>query len=72
MEIIKSHRSFVLVISILFLYSCDNGNEIADVVLTNGKIYTVNDNQPWAESIAIKDGKFIYVGENREIDRFIG
>lgn len=36
----------------------------ADVIYQNGKIYTVDDNQPWAEAVAIKDGKFITVGSN--------
>ncbi|MEH6584878.1 MAG: hypothetical protein V7754_23390, partial [Halioglobus sp.] len=39
---------------------------IADTVYTNGKIYTVNEAQPWAEAIAIKDGKFIVVGSNSD------
>jgi len=34
----------------------------ADVVYTNGKIYTVNEDQPWAEAVAIKDGKYLVVG----------
>ena len=36
--------------------------EIADTVHTNGRIYTVNETLPWAEAVAIKDGKFIKVG----------
>ena len=36
----------------------------ADMVLTNGVVYTVNENNPNAEAIAIKDSKFIYVGDN--------
>lgn len=36
----------------------------ADWVLTNGQIYTVNGDQPWAEAAVIKDGEFIYVGNN--------
>ena len=36
----------------------------ADRVLSNGLIYTVNESQPWAEAVVIKDGKFIYVGDN--------
>jgi hypothetical protein len=30
--------------------------EIADTVYTNGRIYTVNEAQPWAEAVAINDG----------------
>jgi predicted amidohydrolase YtcJ len=32
------------------------GSEVADVVYLNGKIY--NEAQPWAEAVAIKDGRF--------------
>jgi predicted amidohydrolase YtcJ len=35
---------------------------VADTVYTNGKIYTVNEAQPWAEAVAMKDGKFLVVG----------
>jgi hypothetical protein len=35
-----------------------------DWVLTNGRIYTVDEEQPWAEAVVIRDGVFIYVGEN--------
>jgi len=37
---------------------------VADTVYTNGKIYTVNNAQPWAEAVAIKDGKYIVVGSS--------
>ncbi|MGI9524193.1 MAG: amidohydrolase [Hyphomicrobiaceae bacterium] len=36
--------------------------QTADTVYTNGKIYTVNEKYPWAEAVAVKDGKFIVVG----------
>ena len=41
--------------------------DAADVVYTNGKIYTVNEAQPWAEAVAINDGEFIAVGTKEEI-----
>ena len=46
--------------------------QTADSVYTNGKIYTVNKNQPWAEAVAIKDGKFIAVGSSAAIGATIG
>jgi len=46
--------------------------ETADTIYTNGKIYTVNEAQPWVQAIAIKDGKIIYVGTDDEIDANIG
>jgi predicted amidohydrolase YtcJ len=36
--------------------------ERADLVLTHARIYTVNAAQPWAEAVAIKDGRIVYVG----------
>lgn len=46
--------------------------DAADLVLHNGAIYTVNENQPWAEAIAIKDGVISYVGDDVGVERFIG
>ena len=43
----------------------------ADWVLTNGQIYTVNKTRPWAEAVAIKDGEFVYVGDNAGADTYI-
>ncbi|MCC3860145.1 amidohydrolase [Pseudemcibacter aquimaris] len=42
----------------------------ADIVLKNGKIYTVNDNQPTAEATAILGNKIIYVGDNIGVERY--
>ena len=39
----------------------------ADIVYTNGKIYTVNIKKPWAEAIAINNGKFIAVGSSNDV-----
>ena len=46
--------------------------ENADVVYTNGRIYTVNKTQPWAEAVAIKRGKFIAVGTTADIEKLKG
>ncbi|MFQ5421112.1 MAG: amidohydrolase [Anaerolineae bacterium] len=39
----------------------------ADMVLTNGRIYTVDANQLWAEAVACRDGKILAVGRNDDI-----
>ena len=43
----------------------------ADIVFKNGAIYTVNKDNPWAESVAITDKKISYVGSNDGTDDFI-
>ena len=46
--------------------------DAADTVYTNGKIYTVNEVQPWAEAVAIKDGKFMVVGSADDVAAVTG
>jgi predicted amidohydrolase YtcJ len=46
--------------------------EVADAVYTNGKIYTVDEAQPWAEAVAIKDGKFVAVGSADDVAAVTG
>jgi predicted amidohydrolase YtcJ len=45
---------------------------MADMVLLNGKIFTVNAARPWAQAVAIRDGKFVAVGKDDEIKKLIG
>ncbi|MCX6151298.1 MAG: amidohydrolase [Ignavibacteriales bacterium] len=53
--------------------SCHQNNySIADLVLKNGSIYTVDNKRTIAEAVAIKDGKFVYVGTNNEVNKYIG
>ena len=47
-------------------------SDAADTVYTNGKFYTVNEAQPWAEAVAIKDGAFIVVGSNADVATVTG
>jgi len=42
-------------------------NDITDVVYTNGAIYTVNPNQPWAQAVAVRDGVILAVGTEEEV-----
>jgi predicted amidohydrolase YtcJ len=41
-----------------------------DLVLTNAKIYTVEDKQPKAQAVAVKGGRIIFVGSNQEAKKF--
>lgn len=45
---------------------------IADAIYTNGKIITVNDAQPKAQAVVIKDGIIVYVGDMRGAKPFVG
>lgn len=39
---------------------------IADLIIQNGRIYTVNEEQPTADFIAVKGDRIIYVGNQRD------
>jgi predicted amidohydrolase YtcJ/ketosteroid isomerase-like protein len=71
----KSILQLSLAIAILCSFPgavAETGKSTTDTVYTNGKIYTVNEAQPWAEAVAIRDGKFIKVGSNGEIKALVG
>ena len=44
----------------------------ADSVYLNGHIYTVDDSQPWAEALAIRDGEFLFVGDTADAEGLVG
>src|SRR5260370_16179123 len=44
----------------------------ADLVLTDGKIYTVDAAHSIASALAVKDGKVVFVGSAADAERFIG
>ncbi|HWO02255.1 MAG TPA: amidohydrolase [Blastocatellia bacterium] len=46
--------------------------EQADTVFVNGNVYTVNERQPHAEAIAVKGGKIIFVGTNKDVKAYQG
>jgi len=47
-------------------------NEPADTVLMDGKIYTVNAARSWAEAVAIKGERIVFVGSDENAQRLIG
>lgn len=46
--------------------------ESANVLFVNGHIYTSNPKQPWAEAVAIRDGRIQNVGTNAALNRYHG
>jgi predicted amidohydrolase YtcJ len=44
----------------------------ADQVVTNGNIYTIDDTTPRAQAFAVKNGRFLAVGSNSDINNLIG
>ncbi len=44
----------------------------ADLVLRHGRIYTMDASRSWAESIAMKAGRIVYIGEDSQVGNWIG
>ena len=62
---------FGLITLLFAMYGCGHV-EIADLVVINAKIITVDDLKPIAEAFAIKGDKFIAVGDSGDIKKYIG
>jgi len=63
-----SNKQFILLlICFIFLNACTPMKESADLLVTNGRIYTVDSGGRIFESMAIKDGKILRLGTTEEI-----
>ncbi|MFQ5607712.1 MAG: amidohydrolase [Candidatus Zixiibacteriota bacterium] len=55
-----THLTLTLVAALVC--SCSARNEQADLLITGGKIYTMNPSQPEAEALVVRAGRILYVG----------
>ncbi|MGE0883032.1 MAG: amidohydrolase [Blastocatellales bacterium] len=69
---IRALLSLLLFYSLLALKPVKAQVEPADIVFKNGNVYTVNDDQPKAEAIAIKYGRIVFVGSNADVKKYEG
>ena len=71
-----------LLCCLFFIMACvDNSNNQqqneaektpADTIYFNAKVYTVNEQQPWAEAIAIRGDEIVFVGASDDAKRLAG
>ena len=67
----------LLLTAMLIVAACGQKSEpvtiaTADRVFTNGAIYTVDEERRWAQAVAIKDGRIVYVGDDDGAADWIG
>ncbi len=64
-----SIKYFLIFISFFALLSCSENK--MKTAFINGKIYTVDQQQPLAEAVVVADNKITFVGSNEEAEKFI-
>lgn len=78
--IIKRCNLIFLIALIMLLIACSQRSsekpskilvtQKADVILHGGAVYTVDSDRSWAEAIAIRNHKIVYVGSNFGVEKF--
>ncbi len=61
----------------LLLVGCSRDEQdapapLADLLLTNAKVYTMDAERTWAEAVAIRDGRIIFVGSSADAKQHTG
>lgn len=66
-------KGFLL--GMIVLTGCNGAKQagtVADRVFLNANVYTVNPDQPWAEAVAVSDGRIVFVGSGDGARAFVG
>ncbi len=64
-------KILMVLIAVVLLTACahDASLPVADSIYTGGTIITVNDAQPTAQAVAVKDGKILAVGSRADVEK---
>ena len=63
----KKYKSYILITLSILNFSCNNE---VDLIIFNSEIYTANENNQIAKSIAVKDGKIIEVSSENLVSKY--
>jgi len=67
-----SCRLALCAVVLMITAGCGSSPEPADLLLMNGKIVTVDESQPEAQALAVRDGLILAVGSNDQIEALRG
>jgi predicted amidohydrolase YtcJ len=65
-------RRYALLLLALLIAPALQAQQPADLIVTNARIYTVDENRPLAEAMAIRDGQVVFVGSARGAETYAG
>ncbi|KAJ7529283.1 hypothetical protein O6H91_15G042300 [Diphasiastrum complanatum] len=60
------------VVKVLQKFSGLQSRHVADTIFTNGVIWTADDKLPWADSIAVRNGKILHIGSSMSMQDLVG
>lgn len=58
------------VIPVMMAVACNSSTQTSDMIITNARIWTGNDTQPYAEAMAVSGDTITAIGSNREVMKF--
>ncbi|MFV3128936.1 amidohydrolase [Niveispirillum sp. KHB5.9] len=68
----RSVEGLLLLLGTTALVSCGDKVPAADLLFTNARVYTVEKAQPWADAVAVDDGRIVAVGTAADLARYKG
>jgi hypothetical protein len=57
----------IAIVALVLTAGLGQAQDRADVILVNGRIYTVDPSRPWVEAVAVKGERILAVGTNEEV-----
>ncbi len=66
------NESLLYGLCILLVFGCQKKYDAADVLILGGKIYTVQDQHPVVEAVAVKGNRIIFAGSAKEAGKYRG
>lgn len=63
----KNTARLSIFLTLLGLCACGTGVREADLIFVSGRVYTLNEAAPWAEAVAIRDGRIEAVGSDADV-----
>jgi predicted amidohydrolase YtcJ len=69
----QTFLSVLMFVGVMYAFACNQHKSTpADSVLIHARIYTVNSKEPWAEAMAVREGKIIAIGSDDSISAYQG
>ncbi len=70
---IRMKRNLLLISLLsLIIFSCRQKQTPADMIISGGVIYTMDEKNPKAEAVAVAAGKIVFVGTRADVQKFKG